>query len=373
MDLKSWIPKNWKEISIWAAMTCAVTLLGAYGCWPKDSPLPPPPIPIFQPTEAMTHGWEKDDEAVKAVQAEIAFKVFSDTPAGKSDDPLPESVYLWQSYVKLFARGPPSKNQADVGSCVSFGTNNAIERTLATQIVFKGGDADEFKHIVEEVTYGGSRVEIGGGRIRGDGSVGAWAAQFVQKWGIVARAKHGSYDLSEYSVATCRKFGQSGVPDDLEAIAKERPVKDLTLVKTWDSAKKSLASGYAIAICSNQGFSMQRDANGICRASGSWAHCMCLDGYTKINGKEYGHITNSWGASAHTGPVGPGEPPPCGFWADSTTIARMLSQGDSWAFSGVKGFPSRKLDWFVRAEPKLNHFAFHHPVNRKEVFYASVP
>jgi len=353
MNWQKYIPKNWRQLAIYAAVAGVVGALSLFGLIkPGDVPLPDPPAPVFVPSDEQAGGWHKDDEAVKAIQETLKFKVFSDTPAGESNDPLPESVYLWQSYAKLFARGPPSKNQLDVGSCVSFGTNNAIERTLATQIVIAKGSKDEFKHIVEEVTYGGSRVEVGGGRIRGDGSVGAWAAQFVQKWGIVERKVYGQYDLTTYNTATCRKFGQSGVPPEIEQIARERPVKDITLVKTWDSAKKALASGYGIAICSGQGFSMQRDANGICRPSGSWAHCMALDGYTKINGKEYGHIVNSWGPDAHTGPVGPGDPPPCGFYADSATITRMLSEGDSWAFSAVSGWPKRELDWFVRVAPK---------------------
>lgn len=374
--IKGYVPKNIKDIILWGAVVSVLAVLTGYGCiGPGDVPIPVPPIPVFEPTEAQANGgWHKDDQAVEAVAETLKFKVFADTPAGKSDDPLPEQVYLWHSYVKLFARGPPGKNQLDVGSCVSFGTNTAIERTLATQIVLARGGADEFKHLVEEVTYGGSRVEIGGGRIRGDGSVGAWAAQFVQKWGIVERAKHGAYDLSVYSTATCRKFGQSGVPDDLEKIARERPVKDITLVKTWDQAKKALASGYGIAVCSGQGFTMQRDANGVCRASGFWAHCMCLDGYTKIDGREYGHITNSWGDSAHTGPVGPGDAPPSGFWADATTVGRMLGEGDSWAFSGVKGFPKRELDWFVRVNPPVERNRLLASLRTaREVQYSTLP
>lgn len=375
--LKAYIPKNWKQLAIYGAIVAIVAILTAFGLiGPGDIVIPDPPTPVFQPSEVQANGgWHKDDEAVKAIQDTLAFRVFADTPAGKSDDPLPESVYLWQSYAKLFGRGPPSKNQLDVGSCVSFGTNNAIERTLATQIVLAKGSKEEFKHIVEEVTYGGSRVEIGGGRIRGDGSVGAWAAQFVQKWGIVARDKYGALDLTVYSTATCRKFGQSGVPPEIEQVARERPVKDITLVKTWDSAKKALASGYGIAICSGQGFAMQRDANGIARASGSWAHCMCLDGYTTINGKEYGHIENSWGDKSHTGPVGPGDPPSSGFWADATVIARMLGEGDSWAFSAVRGWPGRakELDWFVQVAPRQNEIRFASLQPAREVQYSTLP
>lgn len=304
------------------------------------------PTPGSEASELAT-GWVPDPDAVKSVIEQQPFKVFSDTPAGKTAEELPDHVYLWKCYEQIFARPPPSKNQNPVGSCVAFGTNNAIERTMAFDIAILKRPY-QFKHICEEVTYAGSRVEIGGGRIGGDGSVGAWAAQFVQKYGIVERAKvlDGRYDLTSYDPNRCRDWGRRGVPDDLEPLAREHPVKEITLVKSWAEAKKALAQGYGIAVCSNQGFVMQRDTRGICRPSGTWAHCMCLDGYHReADGKEFGHIENSWGPNAHTGPVGWGNPPPSGFWTDSATIDRMLRQGDSWAFSTVKGWPARKVIW----------------------------
>lgn len=289
-------------------------------------------------------GWEYLPEEVNNVRMAQPLPTFGLTPANFASD-IPDHVFLWEADRKVLGQVLPPKNQGSVGSCVSFGTNTAIRRTMLTEIML--GEAEEFRDIVEEITYGGSRVEIGGGRISGDGSVGAWAAEFVKRWGVVDRAKHGNYDLTTYSESRCREFGRNGVPSDLETIAKRYPVKNVTQVMTWDQAKKALASGYGIAICSNQGFSMRRDAKGICRPSGSWAHCMALDGYFIENGNEYGHIENSWGADAHTGPVGWGEPNTAGFWADAEVIDRMLRQDDSWAFSAVDGFPARKINWLL--------------------------
>jgi hypothetical protein len=187
---------------------------------------------------------------------------------------------------------------------------------------------------------------VGGGRIRGDGSIGAWAAEFVKRWGVLARGTYGRFDLSEYSEATCREFGYSGVPDELEPMAKEHPIREITRVDSWSAAKRMLASGYGIAVCSDQGFSMRRDSQGVAVPSGRWAHCMALDGYVVLDSRaEYGHIVNSWGPDAHTGPVGWGDPGTDGFWAESAVINRMLAQGDSWAFSGLQGFPVRKIKW----------------------------
>lgn len=75
-------------------------------------------------------------------------------------------------------------------------------------------------------------------------------------------------------------------------------------------------------------------------------------------------ILNSWGDAAHTGPVWPADMPVAGFWADGSAIDRMVSQGDSFALADVAGFPARKLDWFVRAEPKRNRLdLFAHNAN----------
>lgn len=292
-------------------------------------------------------GWRPMPAEVARVQAELTYPVAARTPIGKiAEDDLPGEVFLWQVYERLFGAKLPGKNQGRVGSCVSFGTNKAVEATMLCEIA--AGEPEEFHFLVEEVTYGGSRVEVGGGRIRGDGSVGAWAADFVRKWGIIARGKYGNYDLTRYSESTCRQFGDRGVPDDLESEAKLHPVTDVTKVTTWADAKRMMATGHGVAICSDQGFSMKRDSRGVAAPSGSWAHCMNLDGYVVSGEDEFGYISNQWGPDAHTGPVGWGEPNGYGFWAESRVCDRMLRQGDSWAFAGVRGWQKDILPlWLV--------------------------
>jgi hypothetical protein len=291
-------------------------------------------------------GWVDNPEEVTAVVGLQPFKCFGDTEASESNDPLPTNVYLWKLYEKITGKPWPSRNQGSVGSCVSFGTAAAIEATMAAEIA--AGQAEEIANLCQEVIYGGSRIEIGRGRLgRGDGSIGAWAAQFVKDYGIIDRAKYGNYDLTTYSESRCRSWGASGVPDDLEPDVRKHPVKTITLVTTWQEAKRALANGYGIAISSNQGFQMRRDAGGFCRAAGSWAHCMALLGYTTENGREGGFICNSWGPDAHTGPVGPGNPPTCGFYAEASVVERMLKAQDSWAFSAVEGFPTKRIHWYI--------------------------
>lgn len=351
-----------------AALLAFLAFLFVMGTRPGVDPLPLP-ITGENVLIAGEHGtgWVQDDDAVQAVRATLAVPDFADTPAGQAAmGDAPSSVYLWQSIRTVTGKDPPIFNQGSVGSCVSFGTSRAYEASLAVQITI--GDRFTWTPLAEEVVYGGSRVEVGGGRIRGDGSIGAWAADWVRKWGGLPRGSYTvegkTYDLRAYNEARCRDWGLRGVPDELEPEAKKYPAGDVAQVKTWAEAKKALGQGYGIAVCSGQGFSMKRDANGVSAPSGSWAHCMCLDGYhvDPNTGKEYGHIQNSWGPTAHTGPVGFGSPPTSGFWAESPVVGRMLAANDSWAIAAVKGFPARKIDWF----------AFHRPQRRLERLFVSL-
>lgn len=360
--LKDLFAKNWKQYAVWLTVVLCLFVLNRLGYLPEFSP-PSPPIPIFEPEKyeqpdgSLNFGYHADDQAVETVAASMRFPRFADTPAGKQAN-LPDHVYLWH----LYPDGPPIKDQSPVGSCVSFGTNKAIEDTMAGQI--KLGNAPEvWKTLCEEVTYAGSRVEIGGGALRGDdGSNGAWAVQFAKTRGVVPRevitTKTGKvYDLTSYDPVRCRKWGDAGVPDDLEDVARDHPVKDATLITSTDELKQALAQGYGVAVCSSVGFADDaagripgtRDSRGVIRARGRWNHCMAFDGYHTENGQLFFHITNSWGAKAHKGPVGWGNPNAAGFWVTAADAERMITTGRcTWAFSGVRGFPARVPDWFLK-------------------------
>ncbi len=299
--------------------------------------------------DGVSFGWVDDPVAVQEVVQTLPIQDFSLTPAAAfPQDEMPDHCYLWDFTKTVTGDNLPPTNQGSVGSCVAFGCCNAIMYTMCVEIA--QGQAEEFKPLVQEVVYGGSRVEIGKGRLgRGDGSIGAWGADFVTKYGILDRGVflNGKYDLTRYSESLCRQWGASGVPDDLEPLVKKHPVKSTTKVSDWKSAKQALVQGFGISIASNQGFTMKRDSNGICRPSGNWNHQMAVLGYATIDNEEYGYILNSWGLYLGTANVGPGDPSPAGFYAHSSVVDRMLKQGDSFCYSAVEGFPMRKLRWKI--------------------------
>lgn len=290
------------------------------------------------------YGWIQDPQAVKATIARLPHPFFSTSEAGTFSAEIAKECYLWKCAERVLGHQLPGRNQGAVGSCVSFGTAAAVEHTMLCEIV--AGDPEDFRDLCQESIYGGSRVEIGGGRISGDGSVGAWAAEFVNKYGCLARGVYGNVDTSSYSESRCRDWGKNGVPNAIEPECKKHPVKTTSLVDSWDLAMRSLASGFGIAVSSNQGFTMERDKDGFCLPKGNWGHCMALIGFQN-GSRPGGFLLNSWGDDAHTGPLGAGNPPPAGFWADANVIHKMLKENDSWAFSGVQGFPMRRVRWYL--------------------------
>lgn len=333
-------------------LVVGLALLGWSGLpWPFEGKPDTQTAPVTDlPEEAPKFfGWVNDPEAVRLTFEALGQPRFESTEAYRSSfSPSEEDVYLWEACRKVRGELLPARNQGSVGSCVAFGTASAIEHLQCVQMAL--GSGDDYRDLVQEVIYGGSRVEIGGGRLRGDGSIGAWAARFVSEYGVLARGRYGSWDLSHYSESRCREFGRGGVPDELEPWVKRHPVRSVALVRSWDECRAAIRNGYPIAVCSNQGFRMQRDAQGFCPPAGVWYHCLAIVGI-RGGSRPGAFLLNSWGANAHTGPLGPGDPSPAGFWADAHVVDRMLKQGDSWAFSGVVGFPSRTLNWYASPTP----------------------
>lgn len=352
----------------WVPIVLAVVMFAGWGVSAIQAirdgkPIPPLPTPnvAFQenPTEAppdsFSHafGWSGDKEVVAAAKNKLNPIEFAGTPAGKAVTGDAD-VFLWQA-VRKAAGKPlndswyPNIDQGPVGCCVGAGNKHAGDVAVAIHVINHPGFA--WKPLSAEVIYGGSRVEIGRGQLGSqDGSVGAWAADWLVKYGMTPMEKYDSADLTTFSPARARAFGKSGVPADIENVAKEHPVKTAALVKTWADVNRAIQQGYPIAVCSSQGFTMTRDRDGFCRAQGVWPHCMAIIG-VRGGSRPGAFILNSWGNNAHTGPVWPADAPVAGFWADANVVAKMVAEQDSYAFSDIAGFPSRDaVDWFADAK-----------------------
>ena len=322
-----------------------------------SGPAPAPiPVPVVGgPFAPRATGWVPDAKAVESFRTRHAVPEFTDTEAGREVSRAAGDVYLWEACRRVTGDVLPARNQGQVGCCVGFGTTAAIEHLMCVELAAESEPGRSFKPVAPEAVYAGSRVQVGGGRIRGDGSVGAWAAEFVRSYGVVPRGKYASVDLSRYDENTCRRLGSAGLSSELVALARENPVKGVARVGRFAEAQKAIENGYPVAVCSSQGFAMTRDRNGFCAPRGTWYHCMALVG-VRGGPRPGGFLLNSWGPDAHTGPRDPADAPVAGFWADAGVLDRMLAEGDSWAFSGFDGFKARKLDWYA-ARPEVRPVA----------------
>lgn len=341
-----------------------------------DVPLQPQPASIPPPKFPFGMGWANDPQAVAESKARSPVVEFATTPAGKAVMAADAEQFLWRSVRKAAGKKEveawyPNVNQQQVGCCVGCGWKHSTDVCAAVQIV-TGGRNEEFKPVAVEVIYAGSRVDVGGGKLSGDGSLGAWANEWVKsKGGVVPMAKYSSADLTAFSPARARQWGSQGIPADIKAAAREHPVKGTAQVSSWEDVQRAIAQGYPVAVCSNQGFAGPdgqspgtRDKDGFCAARGTWPHCMCFIGI-RDGARPGAFCLNSWGDDAHRGPTYPADAPPAGFWVDAKTVDSMVRQGDSFALADLQGFPARNLDWlFGRANDPAKLLAGLFPVTR---------
>lgn len=241
----------------------------------------------------------------------------------------------------------------EIGDCVSHGWSLACTTRLAIDYVL--GESGDFQVVFSEAVYGLSRVEGRGVKYNGggDGSYGSAAAAGVTKFGVPFRLDYTNVASSEcdgrtYSGSRARNWGAYGCggrSDEgrLDAIAKLHPVGQVALITTWEETVAAIRNGYAIAVCSGQGFAYATDRDGFARPQGSWAHCMCAFG-VRFD-REGVLIANSWGSNwiDQSGGKYPSDMPPGCFWCDRRVWERMIAGRDTYAVATVKGFQRTRL------------------------------
>lgn len=310
------------------------------------------PAVLFGDGRAYATGWVKNVEESRAVARAMGAIPLSQAAPQLLDDPKAAGdspVFFWESEKKVLGRVLPSWNQGQVGSCVGFGYGRAVQDLVLNEVA--AGEPEQWPGTEQapEVIYGGSRVEVGGGRINGDGSIGAWAAKWVKDWGAVPRGVYGSLDITRYNETTCRQLGRNGIPSDVESLARQHPVTDVALLQTADELWAALGAGKPVPVCSMQGFTTTRDADGFCRRSGQWAHCMEYRGRFVHPRRGKSVIEqNSWGGYLggpsvvqyvkDDGGIGTFELPEGCFCVELSVAAQALVEDDTFALAGLKGW-----------------------------------
>jgi hypothetical protein len=287
------------------------------------------------------HGWLGQDAARRALDR-LGERFPSFFIAAQTRATSGRRVVLWDYTRKVLGGHLPTLRQ-EIGDCVSMGAANAVNYLACMEIV-RLSDRERFRPAFPPFLYGVSRVQIGGGHLEGDGSLGIWAADAVRRFGVLAGDAN---DVPPYSGRLARRWGEPpGPPQALMDRAKPHLLKSTALVRTYEQVRDALINGYPVTIASTQGFRMRPAVDrgkhwGV--PAGTWAHQMCLVGCDDDASRPGCYCLNSWGADAH-GPPGD-DAPPGGFWIDAHVVDRMVRQGDSFAFSQFEGFPEQELDF----------------------------
>lgn len=237
------------------------------------------------------------------------------------------------------------------GTCVARGGSGALNVLQCIQIVM--GARLEFKPVSHSAAYGDVR-EMGGIRGNSDGAVGSHMAMCFKKWGAVTQQEAGEpigrdgYYSDDLAVKWGAGSGGKWTPSQIRELGRDNIVKEASPVTSLDTYFDAIASGSVCTVASNQGFTMTRGSEGVCRASGSWAHQMWGCGVVVLptaadipftGTRIVIPIAQSWGQNVPDGPLlWPGHFPDYVFGAEAETFARMLSAGDSMIISGFDGW-----------------------------------
>lgn len=323
-------------------------------------PIPPPPEPSDPVIVRWSQGWvaptvEETDQALETIEAfqrmPAKFARYAQAAAVGDTD---ASVFLFEAEEKVLKRRLRSWDQGQVGTCVSFGFGRGTQDLILGQIASGAPEQWPGHEVATEPIYGGSRIEVGNGRIRGDGSVGAWASQWVQRWGILFRKQYPGVDLTTYSESLSRDWGRRGVPNELEPLAREHPVRTVAQINTGSELWTALGNGYPVPVCSDVGFEGNLPTDGIMSPRGQWGHCMLFRGrFVHPSKGKCVVVQNSWGnylrgATVETTDRGRVELPEGCFAVTLATADRMCGQRDTFALSGFAGFPKREFNWPVK-------------------------
>jgi hypothetical protein len=235
--------------------------------------------------------------------------------------------------------------------CVSQAAALGVDVLSAVQIALKRAPQKWVAKVATEPIYGGSRVEIAGYTGRGGGSTGHWAAEWLQKYGVLMRQKYpGGHNYTTYSATKAVAMGRTGCPDSLEPIAKLHPVKRAAICRSYSELRDCLFNGAPVMVCSNVGFGngvCARDSEGFLnRKRWPWYHAMLFAGYDDVHKRPGALCFNSWGEDWIKGPTR-GPQADGTFWIDAKTVDAMLRQGDSFAFSSFQGFPRVNIPPYV--------------------------
>ncbi len=288
------------------------------------------------PVNDQKMGWVNDPYEVGFVKSQMRHPLFSGAAPLLKGSGKGKKALLHKYFVELGIPFP-LRHQTE-SDCVSMGTALAVDVRKVAEIIAGERESWVAQTSTEDI-YSGSRVIIGGGRISGGGSLGAWAVKYIHKnnYGTLVRQKYPFADLSTYSGLRAGQWGNQKQSKELLEEAKLHSIGDYTSVENYEDVIDALYNDYPVIVCSQQGFSSTRDEDGFARAQGSWAHCMLFIAFDDEYKRPGVLCVNSWGPTWISGPKRHDQPDGS-FWVTPETVNRMCAMGDSWSIANFDGF-----------------------------------
>ena len=171
------------------------------------------------------------------------------------------------------------------------------------------------------------RVYLGGGRLRGDGSLTTWTVEAAHRYGVLADDVDG---LPDYSPLVARRWQSSRRTleawRDLATPGVLGPVVRLT---SWDDLVEAvLGRRMPATLASLQGFERidvdRAVGKTFARPGGTWPHQQAIRGVDADPRRPGAFLMNGWGPihDQLDGPAG-------GVWVDAETLDELLRREDT--------------------------------------------
>ena len=211
----------------------------------------------------------------------------------------------------------------------------------------KFGGMNRAVKLAFEPIFGGSRIAVGRGQLGNqDGSIGAWVAEFVARFGVIERGMYpGGIDLSRPREDLAQHWGQPGigVPAGVQAAGCVHRFLAHKCEST-DELADAIACGWFGGICrSRYAHGIDRDGFGVFDQNGG--HHTCLRGGF-IDRDTHQRVF----VEQQTHGSGVPDPHPIANTTDGDVqlsdgaylvrendIARFIAQGEIWVFQPVQG------------------------------------
>lgn len=235
-----------------------------------------------------------------------------------------------------------------IGDCVSM-----VYRSLQDCLNWdraKNGAISRPVKLCFETIYGGSRVAIGRGQLGSqDGSVLAWASEYVARYGVLERGIYHGTDLSKPREDLAQAWGQprAGVPQVIEVLSKDHRFK-AHQCKSTDELADGIASGMFGGICRSY-YTHAIDSEGFATFGNYGGHHTCLRGAfidrrtnqrVFVEQQSHGSGVPDAHPVAHT-TDGDVELSDGAYLVRENDIARFMGQGEIWIFQPIAGMEYR--------------------------------